>query len=110
MRRRRPDLPVLFMTGAPLEESSAADGLLSKRMLLRKPSIQDSSWRSCVRIWKLPARRRKAFRPGTFLRRARAKLETFLLRPSSHLTLQGDGGEIQVFVGFLLARACLLQI
>jgi DNA-binding response OmpR family regulator len=37
VRRRQPDLPVLFMTGAPLEESSSADGLVSKRMLLRKP-------------------------------------------------------------------------
>src|SRR5271169_6820722 len=33
VRRRQPDLPVLFMTGAPLEDSS----LVSKRMLLRKP-------------------------------------------------------------------------
>ena len=37
VRRRQPDLPVLFMTGAPLEDSSSADGLVSKRMLLRKP-------------------------------------------------------------------------
>ena len=35
--RRQPDLPVLFMTGAPLEDSSSANGLVSKRMLLRKP-------------------------------------------------------------------------
>jgi DNA-binding response OmpR family regulator len=37
VRRRQPDLPVLFMTGAPLEDSSSANGLVSKRMLLRKP-------------------------------------------------------------------------
>ncbi len=37
VHRRQPDLPVLFMTGAPLEDSSSADGLVSKRMLLRKP-------------------------------------------------------------------------
>ena len=37
VRRRQMDLPVLFMTGAPLEDSSSADGLVSKRMLLRKP-------------------------------------------------------------------------
>ena len=37
VRRRQPDLPVLFMTGAPLEDSSSADGVVSKRMLLRKP-------------------------------------------------------------------------
>ena len=37
VRRRQPDLPVLFMTGAPLEDSSSADGLVSKRILLRKP-------------------------------------------------------------------------
>jgi len=37
VRRRQPDLPVLFMTGAPLDDSSSADGLVSKRMLLRKP-------------------------------------------------------------------------
>jgi two-component system, cell cycle response regulator CpdR len=37
VRRRQPDLPVLFMTGAPLEDSSSADGLVSKRLLLRKP-------------------------------------------------------------------------
>ena len=37
VRRRQPDLPVLFMTGAPLEDSSSGDGLVSKRMLLRKP-------------------------------------------------------------------------
>ena len=37
VRRRQPDLLILFMTGAPLEDSSCADGLVSKRMLLRKP-------------------------------------------------------------------------
>ena len=37
VRRRQPDLPVLFMTGAPLEDSSSADGLVSKRIVLRKP-------------------------------------------------------------------------
>ena len=37
VRRRQPDLPVLFMTGAPLEDYSSADGLVSKRLLLRKP-------------------------------------------------------------------------
>src|ERR1700730_75431 len=37
VHRRQPDLPVLFMTGAPLEDYSSADSLVSKRMLLRKP-------------------------------------------------------------------------
>jgi len=37
VRRRQPDLPVLFMTGAPLEDSSSPDNLVSKRMVLRKP-------------------------------------------------------------------------
>jgi two-component system, OmpR family, response regulator len=39
VRRQQPDLPVLFMTGAPLENyySSSADSLVSKRPLLRKP-------------------------------------------------------------------------
>ena len=37
VRRRQPDLPVLFMTGAHLEDYSSADGLVSKRLLLRKP-------------------------------------------------------------------------
>ncbi len=38
VRQRQPDLPVLFMTGAPLEDDySSADGLVSKRLLLRKP-------------------------------------------------------------------------
>ena len=37
VRRRQPDLPVLFMTGAPLEDYSSSDGLISKRLLLRKP-------------------------------------------------------------------------
>ena len=37
VHRRQPDLPVLFMTGAPLEDYSSSDGLISKRLLLRKP-------------------------------------------------------------------------
>jgi DNA-binding response OmpR family regulator len=37
VHRRQPDLPVLFMTGAPLEDYSSADSLVSKRLLLRKP-------------------------------------------------------------------------
>jgi two-component system, OmpR family, response regulator len=39
VRRQQPDLPVLFMTGAPLENyySLSADSLVSKRQLLRKP-------------------------------------------------------------------------
>ena len=41
VRRRQPDLPVLFMTGAPLEDYASADGLVSKRLLLRKPFDPD---------------------------------------------------------------------
>ena len=37
VRRRQPDLPVLFMTGAPLEDYSSSGDLVSKRLLLRKP-------------------------------------------------------------------------
>ncbi len=37
VHRRQPDLPVLFMTGATLEDYSSADSLVSKRLLLRKP-------------------------------------------------------------------------
>jgi DNA-binding response OmpR family regulator len=36
VRRRQPDLPVLFMTGAALDDH-ASDALVSKRLLLRKP-------------------------------------------------------------------------
>jgi DNA-binding NtrC family response regulator len=38
VHRRQPDLPVLFMTGAPLGDyDAAADDLVSNRLLLRKP-------------------------------------------------------------------------
>jgi len=37
VRRRQPDLPVLFMTGAPVDDYASADALVSKRLLLRKP-------------------------------------------------------------------------
>jgi DNA-binding NtrC family response regulator len=37
VRRRQPDLPVLFMTGAALDDHASDDALVSKRLLLRKP-------------------------------------------------------------------------
>jgi DNA-binding response OmpR family regulator len=37
VHQRQPDLPVLFMSGAPLDDYSSADSLDSKRLLLRKP-------------------------------------------------------------------------
>ena len=37
VRRRQLDLPVLFMTGALLDDGDSADVLVSKRLLLRKP-------------------------------------------------------------------------
>jgi DNA-binding response OmpR family regulator len=37
VHRRQPDLPVLFMTGAPLEDCLSPDRLVSERLLLRKP-------------------------------------------------------------------------
>ena len=37
VRRRSLDLPVVFMTGALLDDDVSADALVSKRLLLRKP-------------------------------------------------------------------------
>jgi DNA-binding response OmpR family regulator len=37
VRRRQLDLPVLFMTGALLDDGASAEVLVSKRQLLRKP-------------------------------------------------------------------------
>jgi DNA-binding response OmpR family regulator len=37
VRRRSLDLPVVFMTGALLDDDVSADDLVSKRLLLRKP-------------------------------------------------------------------------
>jgi CheY-like chemotaxis protein len=37
VRRRQTDLPVVFMTGALLDDNASADALVSKRLLLRKP-------------------------------------------------------------------------
>src|SRR6478672_5942526 len=37
VRRRELDLPVLFMTGALLDDDVSADALVSKQLLLRKP-------------------------------------------------------------------------
>ena len=64
VRRRQPDLPVLFMTGAPLEDSSSADSLVSKRLLLRKP-----------------------FDPGQLLAIVRENLEAASAVSYTHLTL-----------------------
>jgi DNA-binding NtrC family response regulator len=41
VRRRHPELPVLFMTGALPHDHPSADALLSKRLLLRKPFYPD---------------------------------------------------------------------
>jgi DNA-binding NtrC family response regulator len=41
VRKRHPDLPVLFMTGAPLQASVSKDGLTGQRKLLRKPFLPD---------------------------------------------------------------------
>jgi two-component system, cell cycle sensor histidine kinase and response regulator CckA len=41
VRKRHPDLPVLFMTGAPLQANFAKDGLTGQRKLLRKPFLPD---------------------------------------------------------------------
>jgi two-component system, cell cycle response regulator CpdR len=41
VRRRQPELPLLFMTGALPHDHPSADGLLSKRLLLRKPFYPD---------------------------------------------------------------------
>ena len=40
-RKRHPDLPVLFMTGAPLQANVSKDGLTGQRKLLRKPFLPD---------------------------------------------------------------------
>ena len=41
VRKRHPDLPVLFMTGAPLQANVSKDGLTGQRKLLRKPFLPD---------------------------------------------------------------------
>ena len=41
VRKRHPDLPVLFMTGAPLQANFSKDGLTGQRKLLRKPFLPD---------------------------------------------------------------------
>jgi two-component system cell cycle sensor histidine kinase/response regulator CckA len=41
VRKRHPDLPVLFMTGAPLQAHVSKDGLTGQRKLLRKPFLPD---------------------------------------------------------------------
>jgi hypothetical protein len=76
VRRRQPDLPVLFMTGAPLEDSSSANGLVSKRMLLRKP-FDPGQLLAIVRENLEAASASAQWLLEPFLRRARAKLETF---------------------------------
>jgi DNA-binding NtrC family response regulator len=37
VHRREPDLPVLLMSGTPLDDHASAADLVSKRLLLRKP-------------------------------------------------------------------------
>jgi DNA-binding NtrC family response regulator len=41
VRKRHPDLPVLFMTGAPLQANVSKDGLTGQRKMLRKPFLPD---------------------------------------------------------------------
>ncbi len=41
VRKRHPELPVLFMTGAPLQANVSKDGLTGQRKLLRKPFLPD---------------------------------------------------------------------
>jgi DNA-binding NtrC family response regulator len=41
VRKRHPDLPVLFMTGAPLPANVSRDGLTGQRKMLRKPFLPD---------------------------------------------------------------------
>jgi CheY-like chemotaxis protein len=41
VRKRHPALPVLFMTGAPLQANVSKDGLTGQRKLLRKPFLPD---------------------------------------------------------------------
>ena len=65
VHRREPDLPVLFMSGAVLEDCASAS-LVSKRPLLRKP-----------------------FDPAQLVSIVREHLEA-----ASHLTLQREGGEV----------------
>ncbi len=37
VHRRHPDLPVLFMSGATLDDRAVTEALVTKRLLLRKP-------------------------------------------------------------------------
>jgi two-component system cell cycle sensor histidine kinase/response regulator CckA len=41
VRKHQPDLPVLFMTGTPLQDHPNADLLTRERKLLRKPFFPD---------------------------------------------------------------------
>jgi DNA-binding NtrC family response regulator len=41
VRKRHPNLPVLFMTGAPLQANVSKDGLTGQRKMLRKPFLPD---------------------------------------------------------------------
>jgi DNA-binding NtrC family response regulator len=41
VRKRHPGLPVLFMTGAPLQANVSKDGMTGQRKLLRKPFLPD---------------------------------------------------------------------